>query len=34
MIDSPVIFDTLYRIVTFGHGPSFPSEFGIITNFL
>ena len=22
MIDSPVIFDTLYRIVTFGHGKS------------
>lgn len=22
MVDSPVIFDTLYRIVTFGHGKS------------
>lgn len=28
MIDSPVIFDTLYRIVTFGHG-EFLSLFGI-----
>ena len=27
MVDSPVIFDTLYRIVTFGHGmPTFPAS--------
>src|SRR5579862_4172581 len=25
MVDSPVIFDTLYRIVTFGHGKVCPS---------
>lgn len=23
MVDSPVIFDTLYRVVTFGHGMFF-----------
>lgn len=30
MIDSPVIFDTLYRIVTFGHGrANLISNFGV-----
>ena len=28
MVDSPVIFDTMYRILTFGHGKSQPQKQG------